>query len=140
MVHCPFGIDTQQIQLLAKEMVIVAGMDPMPLTMKAKASPLYISEVAPAKKRGGLVTFYQLAITIGILVAYISNYFLQQYATNHAGEEGGLLTWLFIEQVWRGMFLVGVIPAALFCLLLMIVPESPRWLAIFGRNEEALAS
>jgi SP family arabinose:H+ symporter-like MFS transporter len=100
-------------------------------------SPLYISEVAPAKSRGGLVVFYQLAITIGILVAYISNLFLQKNAAGTT-EGGGLMHWLFVEQVWRGMFLVGVIPAVLFSLLLLIVPESPRWLALFGQNEKAL--
>jgi MFS transporter, SP family, arabinose:H+ symporter len=102
-------------------------------------SPLYISEVAPAKSRGGLVVFYQLAITIGILAAYISNLLLQNNATANAGAgSGGLFDQLFIEQVWRGMFLVGVVPALLFCVLLMIVPESPRWLAHFGQTEKAL--
>ena len=101
-------------------------------------SPLYISEVAPAKKRGGLVVFYQLAITIGILAAYISNLFLQRYAIAHVQETGGLWHWLFAEQVWRGMFLVGVIPSALFCVLLVVVPESPRWLAQYGKNDQAL--
>ena len=110
----------------------------MGVGVASNISPLYISEVAPAKKRGGLVVFYQLAITIGILVAYISNLFLQRYATTHADEHNGLLSWLFSEQVWRGMFLVGVIPASVFCLLLMIVPESPRWLVQYGRNDEAL--
>jgi len=110
----------------------------MAVGVASNISPLYISEVAPAKKRGGLVTFYQLAITIGILVAYISNLFLQQYALAHVNEHGGLLNWLFSEQVWRGMFLVGILPATIFFLLLMVVPESPRWLAQYGRNEEAL--
>ncbi len=113
----------------------MAGMG---VGVASNISPLYISEVAPAKKRGSLVTFYQLAITIGILVAYISNLFLQRYATAHAGEHNGLLSWLFSEQEWRGMFLVGVIPALVFCFLLMLVPESPRWLALYGRTEEAL--
>lgn len=114
---------------------VMAGMG---VGVASNISPLYISEVAPAKKRGSLVTFYQLAITIGILVAYISNLFLQRYATAHAGEHNGLLSWLFSEQEWRGMFLVGVIPALVFCFLLMLVPESPRWLALYGRTEEAL--
>jgi MFS transporter, SP family, arabinose:H+ symporter len=100
-------------------------------------SPLYISEVAPAKNRGGLVVFYQLAITIGILVAYISNLLLQKNATGST-ISGGTFDHLFIEQVWRGMFLVGVVPAFLFCILLLIVPESPRWLAHFGQTEKAL--
>lgn len=101
-------------------------------------SPLYISEVAPAKNRGGLVVFYQLAITIGILAAYISNLLLQKNAAAHSNEQAGIWQWLFVEEVWRGMFLVGVIPAILFCVLLMIVPESPRWLAQFGQTDKAL--
>ncbi len=114
---------------------VMAGMG---VGVASNISPLYISEVAPAKKRGGLVTFYQLAITIGILVAYISNLFLQRYATSHAGMQGGMLDWFFTEQVWRGMFLVGVIPATIFCFLLLLVPESPRWLALYGKHDKAL--
>ena len=101
-------------------------------------SPLYISEVAPAKNRGGLVVFYQLAITIGILAAYISNLLLQNYALAHTQEPDSVFHWLFSEQVWRGMFLVGVVPSALFFFFLAIVPESPRWLAQYGKNDEAL--
>lgn len=99
-------------------------------------SPLYISEVAPAKNRGGLVVFYQLAITIGILAAYVSNLLIQNNAVGQTSG-GGAFDWLFVEQAWRGMFLVGVIPAILFCVLLLIVPESPRWLALYGKNEKA---
>ena len=112
---------------------ILAGMG---VGVASNISPLYISEIAPAKKRGGLVSFYQLAITIGILVAYISNLFLQRNAATIA-EQNGLLNWLFAREVWRGMFLVGVIPATAFGLLLMIVPESPRWLVQYGRNDDA---
>ena len=114
---------------------ILAGIG---VGVASSISPLYISEMAPAKTRGRLVTFYQLAITIGILVAYISNLILANYAATHLNEQGGLLNWLFAQEVWRGMFLVGVIPASLFCLLLVIVPESPRWLVQYGRNAEAL--
>ena len=114
---------------------ILAGVG---VGVASNISPLYISEIAPAKKRGGLVTFYQLAITVGILVAYISNYFLQRYALSHQNTGSGLLHWLFTAQVWRGMFIVGVIPATVFCLLLLIVPESPRWLALYNRDKEAL--
>jgi len=114
---------------------IIAGVA---VGVASNVSPLYISEVAPSHKRGKLVVFYQLAITIGVLAAYISNLFLQRYATANAGEGSGLLHWLFIENVWRGMFMVGVIPALAFCLLLMIVPESPRWLIQYGKNVNAL--
>jgi SP family arabinose:H+ symporter-like MFS transporter len=114
---------------------ILAGVG---VGVASNVSPLYISEIAPASKRGGLVTFYQLAITIGVLAAYISNLFLQRYAVANVGTGSGLAHWLFVEQVWRGMFFVSVIPAGLFCFLLTIVPESPRWLAKNGRDDEAL--
>ncbi|WP_264551963.1 sugar porter family MFS transporter [Flavobacterium sp. N2038] len=114
---------------------VLAGMG---VGVASNVSPLYISEVAPSHKRGQLVVFYQLAITVGVLAAYISNFFLQKHASSHLGSGSGLLYWMFVENVWRGMFIVGVIPAAAFCFLLLIVPESPRWLIQYGKNEEAL--
>lgn len=114
---------------------ILAGMG---VGAASNVSPLYISEVAPASKRGRLVTYYQLAITLGVLAAYISNFVIQRYAVEHVGNTTGLFNWVFVDQIWRGMFLVSAIPAIAFCLLLIIVPESPRWLVQYGRNEEAL--
>ncbi|MGZ3939679.1 MAG: sugar porter family MFS transporter, partial [Flavisolibacter sp.] len=113
---------------------IMAGMG---VGVASNVSPLYISEVAPSHKRGRLVTFYQLAITIGILSAYVSNLFLQRNAVSFSGHANGLLHWLFVEHVWRGMFIVGLIPALAFSFLLLAVPESPRWLVQFGRIEQA---
>jgi MFS transporter, SP family, arabinose:H+ symporter len=114
---------------------ILAGMG---VGVASNVSPLYISEVAPAKKRGGLVTFYQLAITVGILVAYLSNLFLLRNAAAGTESGGAVFHWLFYENVWRGMFLVGVIPATAFGILLLFVPESPRWLIQYGKTEAAL--
>jgi SP family arabinose:H+ symporter-like MFS transporter len=115
---------------------ILAGMG---VGVASNISPLYISEVAPSKQRGKMVTFYQLAITIGILVAYISNYLLQKNASASLGYDGnGMVNWLFVQEVWRGMFLVGVIPAVIFGVLLVNVPESPRWLVLNNRIAEAL--
>ncbi|WP_423736054.1 sugar porter family MFS transporter [Chitinophaga caseinilytica] len=113
---------------------ILAGMG---VGVASNISPLYISELAPARQRGRLVTFYQLAITIGILCAYISNLFIQRHAAGASTD--GVWGWLFAAEVWRGMFLVGALPAGAFFLLLTIVPESPRWLAQYGRNDEALS-
>ncbi|MGZ3845621.1 MAG: sugar porter family MFS transporter [Flavisolibacter sp.] len=113
---------------------IMAGMG---VGVASNVSPLYISEVAPSHKRGRLVTFYQLAITIGILSAYVSNLFLQRNAVSFSGHTNGLFYWLFVEHVWRGMFIVGLIPALAFSFLLLAVPESPRWLVQFGRIEQA---
>jgi SP family arabinose:H+ symporter-like MFS transporter len=72
------------------------------------------------------------------MAAYISNFFLQRYASSNVGEGSGLIHWMFVENVWRGMFIVGVIPALAFCLLLSIVPESPRWLVQYGKYGQAL--
>jgi SP family arabinose:H+ symporter-like MFS transporter len=99
--------------------------------------PLYISEIAPARIRGRLVTYYQLAVTLGILVAYLTNAALLNYATAHTGDTAGALHTLLVTEVWRGMFGVGVIPALLFLCGLFIVPESPRWLMQHQRMQEA---
>lgn len=128
-----FAFSTSYTVLLLFRMM--AGMG---VGVASNISPLYISEIAPAHKRGRLVTFYQLAITIGILCAYLSNLLLQRQAAGFTGNETGWFYWLFIDNVWRGMFLIGALPALLFGLLLLIVPESPRWLVQYGKNDAAL--
>ena len=85
-------------------------------------SPMYIAELAPAKYRGTLVSMNQLAIVIGILIAFFSNYLLVD-----AGENN-----------WRWMLLVMAAPALLLFFSLFMVPESPRWLVARNRNAEAL--
>ena len=85
-------------------------------------APVYIAEIAPAKSRGRLVSLNQLMIVIGISVSFFSNYFLLS-----AGGES-----------WRWMLGVQAIPAALYFLLLTLVPESPRWLLSKGREKSAL--
>lgn len=85
--------------------------------------PIYIAEIAPARVRGRLVTLNQLAIVIGILVAFVSNYALSQ--VNHGS--------------WRWMFGLGAVPAVALCLTLVWIPESPRWLLQGGNRERASA-
>jgi len=84
-------------------------------------SPMYIAELAPAKYRGTLVSLNQLAIVIGILVAFFSNYLLVGTGENN----------------WRWMLLVMAAPAVLLFFSLFLVPESPRWLVARGRNDDA---
>jgi len=84
-------------------------------------SPMYIAELAPAKYRGTLVSLNQLAIVIGILVAFFSNYLLVDTGENN----------------WRWMLLVMAAPAVLLFFSLFLVPESPRWLVARGRNNDA---
>ena len=83
--------------------------------------PMYISEISPAAVRGRLTGMFQLNIVIGILVAFLTNFAFLQIG---AGS-------------WRWMVGVMVIPAGLFALLLRIIPESPRWLILNNRDEEA---
>jgi len=99
--------------------------------------PLYLSEIAPSAKRGRTVTYYQLAITFGILVAYCSNGTILNYSSNHIGfVPRSIINYLFNKDIWRGMFLMGLIPSVLFFAGLFFIPESPRWLFNRGRKEE----
>jgi MFS transporter, sugar porter (SP) family len=100
--------------------------------------PLYISEIAPANIRGRMVTYYQLAVTLGILVAYLSNAFLVQAMSSSMELSGWIGVW-FREEVWRGMFIVGALPALVFLLGLLGIPESPRWLLQKGHTAAGAA-
>jgi SP family arabinose:H+ symporter-like MFS transporter len=86
--------------------------------------PLYLSEIAPDHQRGRLVTFYQLAVTVGIFSAYLSNALLLKYApaVDHTSNLVASL------EVWRKMFGIGIFPAILFLAGITLIPESPRWL------------
>jgi SP family arabinose:H+ symporter-like MFS transporter len=99
-------------------------------------SPLYISEFAPAKIRGRLVALYQLSIVTGILLSYFSNWLLQRYSLAHpiafTGSE--MFHKVFISEVWRVMFGMEMIPSLVFFILLLFVPESPRWLIQKGKE------
>ena len=92
-------------------------------------SPMYIAEVAPSSVRGKLVSLNQLTIVVGILSAQIVNWLLVSDDT----------AWN-IERAWRWMFWAAAFPACAFLLLALFIPESPRWLAMKGRNEKALAT
>jgi MFS transporter, SP family, xylose:H+ symportor len=91
-------------------------------------SPLYIAEISPSAIRGRLISFNQLAIVGGILIVYFVNWYIAS---------GGDDAWLKATG-WRWMLASEAIPAAVFLGLLMFVPDTPRWLVLRGRNEEAL--
>lgn len=90
-------------------------------------SPLYIAEIAPERIRGRLVSLYQLAIVVGILVVFFVNMLIQRM-----GDE----TWN-TAYGWRWMMGSLTLPAGLFGILLLFIPESPRWLMKMGRRAEA---
>ncbi|WP_460776513.1 sugar porter family MFS transporter [Microbacterium sp. GXF7504] len=94
-------------------------------------APAYIAEIAPRQIRGSLASLQQLAITLGIFGALLSDALLATAADGASNE-----LWLGMEA-WRWMFLVGVIPSAVYGILAFTVPESPRYLIAKGRTDEA---
>lgn len=102
-------------------------------------SPLYIAEISVPKYRGQLVSLYQLAITIGFLGAYLANYGLQNYSDSllQAGATEGLYNKIFATEAWRGMLGMEALPAFLFLAVLFLIPESPRWLIVTGKEHRA---
>ncbi|MBB6130997.1 sugar porter family MFS transporter [Mucilaginibacter lappiensis] len=98
-------------------------------------SPLYISEFSPSRFRGMMVSLYQLALTIGIVLAYFSNAYLASHITDTFNNAG--INKIFSTEVWRGMLGLGALPAAIFLICLFVVPESPRWLLLKGQEQKA---
>jgi MFS transporter, SP family, sugar:H+ symporter len=96
-------------------------------------SPAYIAEVASARYRGRLATVQQIAIISGLFCAFLSNFVLAKAAGGSVG-----VLWLG-QEAWRWMFWMMAIPSALFLLLLLTIPESPRFLVAKKRKDEALA-
>jgi SP family xylose:H+ symportor-like MFS transporter len=119
----------------------IGGMGPQALTpfilyrilggigvgIASMLSPLYIAEIAPPAQRGRLVTYQQVAIVVGMTLVYFVN-----WAIAAQGDDAWILS-----TGWRYMLLSGAIPAGLFLLLLLLVPETPRWLVMKGRREKA---
>jgi len=87
--------------------------------LSSSVVPVYIAEISPERRRGGFVALFQLAITVGIFLAYVVDY---AFASIHG---------------WRWMFLCGIAPALVLFAGVLVLPRSPRWLALAGRDEEA---
>lgn len=95
--------------------------------------PAYISEVAPAAIRGRLSSLQQLAIVLGLFMAFLSNYLI-------AGAAGGASNVLWFGfQAWQWMFWMELIPAFIFLMALFLIPESPRYLVAAGSPDKAAA-
>ena len=94
-------------------------------------APAYISEVAPARFRGAMTTVQQIAIIVGLFVAFINNFLLAKFAGSSIEP-----LWMGFEA-WRWMFWMAMIPASLFFVALLFIPESPRFLVASNRKDEA---
>lgn len=86
-------------------------------------SPMYVAEISPPSLRGRMGTLYQLSIVTGILVSYAINYLLRNVGPAN----------------WRWMFITGVVPSVLFFAMLLVVPETPRYLFMAGKEQQGLA-
>jgi sugar porter (SP) family MFS transporter len=103
-------------------------------------SPLYISEISTPRLRGRMVTLFQFAITIGICLALFSNAWLQHIsAEGIGGHSSHLYHWVVVEQVWRSMFGMELVPSVAFTVLCFVIPEAPRWLIKVDRPREAMS-
>ena len=122
---------------------VIGGMG---VGLASAVCPMYIGEVAPSDRRGQLVSWNQFAIIFGQLVVYFVNFLILGSHTNPVIEQigqginavaPGSDPWT-IETGWRYMFGSEAVPAALFTVLICLVPESPRYLVMSGREERAL--
>lgn len=111
--------------------VVARIMGGMAVGAASVLSPAYISEVAPANIRGRMTTVQQIMIITGLTAAFVVNYFLAQYAGKSTN-----LFWGGYEA-WRWMYWMQAIPAAIFLVALLFIPESPRYLVSKGHDAEA---
>lgn len=103
----------------------------------AMVAPLYISEISPPSVRGSLVSMYQFAVTIGVLTAFFSNEYLRRLSVELLqGADDNFFHWL-LRDLWRGMLGTELIPAVFFFVLLLFVPESPRFMMMQKLEQKA---
>ena len=96
-------------------------------------APIYIAEISSARLRRRMVSVNELNIVIGFSAAYYANYFILHASQN----ESAFATAIGLDQyAWRWMLGLEALPAALYFLCMLIVPESPRWLMLQGRRGE----
>ena len=124
-------------------LIVVRVIGGIGVGITSVVAPVYISELTLPENRGKIVSIYQLSITLGILLAFLMDWIVLNHAGDAAGiitEEGssGFLNWLFMEEIWRGMFGTEIPIALLFLILLFLIPESPRWLVTKGKMAEAM--
>ncbi|MFZ0274399.1 MAG: sugar porter family MFS transporter [Acidobacteriaceae bacterium] len=105
--------------------------------LSSNISPVYIAEVSPAAHRGRLVSLNQFAVVIGILLAQIMNWLIAAPVPDRLSPAVALASWN-VQLGWRWMFTVVAVPAVIFLASSLAIPESPRWLLIRNRREDAM--
>ncbi len=130
-IGCAFSADISQLVFYR----IIGGIG---IGVVSIVSPLYISEVSAAEYRGRMVALYQLAITIGFLGAYLANFGLLDFSVGGATNiTTPVLYKIFHTEVWRSMLGMAAVPALFFLVSIFFIPESPRWLILKSKEENA---
>ena len=126
----PKGVASKSLLVAFNGYRILGGIG---VGLASAICPMYIAEIAPARKRGRLVSWNQFAIIFGQLVVYFVNFLIIR---SHASDPN-VVAWTN-SIGWRVMFVSEAVPAGLFALLILLVPETPRYLAIHGHEDKAL--
>ena len=124
------GVATKSLLMAFNGYRILGGIG---VGLASALCPMYIAEIAPASKRGKLVSWNQFAIIFGQLVVYFVNFLIIR---SHASDPD-VVAWTNAIG-WRVMFVSEAVPAAAFALLILLVPETPRFLALNGQDDKAL--
>ena len=124
------GVATKSLLIAFNGYRILGGIG---VGLASALCPMYIAEVAPASKRGTLVSWNQFAIIFGQLVVYFVNFLIIRSHVN----DPAVVEWTNAIG-WRVMFVSEAVPAGVFALLILLVPETPRYLALNGQDEKAL--
>ena len=128
----PYGEPTKTLLVVFNLYRILGGIG---VGLASAVCPMYIAEISPARIRGTLVSCNQFAIIFGMLVVYFVNYLIR----NHLGDTDEAIQTAMVQIGWRRMFLSEAFPASAFFLLIMLVPETPRFLALRGNDTKAFA-
>lgn len=112
---------------------IIGGLG---IGLASNLSPMYIAEISPAQYRGRFVSLNQLTIVLGILLAQVVNLLVSDKVVEGATAADIAASWNG-QTGWRWMFWAEAVPATLFLFMSMIIPESPRWLVMKNRKEQA---
>lgn len=127
----PYGEPSLALLVMFNIYRIIGGVG---VGLASAICPMYIAEVSPARIRGTLVSWNQFAIIFGMLVVYFVNYLIRE----NLAETPDAIAAAMTRIGWRRMFLSESIPAGLFFLLVFVIPETPRYLVMKGRADDAL--